>query len=124
MKFARKQHGMSMLSWLMVLVLVAFFASAGFKLLPHYMDNKAIERVVIAVEEDPAIKVRTVPEFYNHITKGLQVNAVELNPRDAFDIKLENNTFTVKVKYEKREPLISNIDMVVNFDKEYRVRMQ
>ncbi|MGV8488949.1 DUF4845 domain-containing protein, partial [Pseudomonas aeruginosa] len=25
--------------------------------------------------------------------------------------------------YEKREPLLSNIDLVVHFDKEFRVRM-
>jgi len=27
------------------------------------------------------------------------------------------------LKYEKREPLIENIDLVVRFDKEFRVRM-
>ena len=36
---------------------------------------------------------------------------------------IENNEFQVHLKYEKREPLIENLDLVVNFDKEFRVRM-
>ncbi len=37
-------------------------------------------------------------------------------------ISLENNEFLVQVNYEKREPVIKNIDLVVKFEKEYRVR--
>ncbi|PTU76117.1 DUF4845 domain-containing protein [Pseudomonas mangrovi] len=124
MTFAHKQKGMSMLSWMVVLVLVAFFASAGFKLIPHYMDNRALDRMITAVESDPTTKIRSVPEFYTYLFKGIQVNAIDLKPEEVFDIKLENNVYLVKLKYEQREPLIKNIDLVVSFDKEYRVRMQ
>ncbi|GLK61261.1 hypothetical protein GCM10017624_34240 [Azotobacter vinelandii] len=34
---------------------------------------------------------------------------------------LENNEFRAHLKYEKREPLIESLDLVVNFDKEFRV---
>lgn len=124
MSFAQKQKGMSMLSWMVVLALVAFFASAGFKLFPHYMDNKALERMVLSAEQDPTSPIRSVPEFYAYLSKGMQVNSIDLNAKDVFDVRLENGTFLVKMKYERREPLIRNIDMVVNFDKEYRVRTQ
>ena len=43
--------------------------------------------------------------------------------QDAIKIKVENNEFRVHLKYEKREPLIENIDLVVRFDKEFRVRL-
>ena len=36
MSFARSQKGLSMLSWIMVLAIVAFVASTGFKMFPHY----------------------------------------------------------------------------------------
>jgi len=122
--FAYKQKGMSMLSWMVVLVLVAFFASAGFKLIPHYMDNRALDKMITSVEKDPSMKIGSVPEFYKYLFKGMQVNAIDLKPEEVFDIKQENNTYIVKLKYEQREPLIKNIDLVVHFDKEYRVRMQ
>ena len=125
MTFARSQQGLSILGWLMVLAVVAFFASTAFKVMPHYLDYMSLEKIITSVETDKASDVRTVGEFYNHVSKGMQVNNIrDLNMRDALQVKVENNEFLVHLKYEKREPLIENLDLVVNFDKEFRVRMQ
>jgi hypothetical protein len=124
MKSAHSQKGMSILSWLMVLAVVAFLASAAFKVLPHYFDYMSLEKMITSVETDKAADVRSVGDFYSHISKGMQVNSIrDLNMQDAIKIKVENNEFRVHLKYEKREPLIENIDLVVRFDKEFRVRM-
>lgn len=124
MTFARSQQGLSILSWLMVLAVVAFFASTGFKVLPHYLDYMSMEKIITSVETDKAAQVRTVGEFYSHVDRGMQVNSIrDLNLRDVMQVKVENNEFRVHLKYEKREPLIENLDLVVNFDKEFRVRM-
>ena len=124
MTFARSQQGLSILGWLVVLAVVAFFASTAFKVLPHYLDYMSMEKIITSVETDKASGVRTVGDFYNHVSKGMQVNNIrDLNMRDALQVKVENNEFLVHLKYEKREPLIDNLDLVVNFDKEFRVRM-
>ncbi|WP_339462948.1 DUF4845 domain-containing protein [Pseudomonas sp. EA_105y_Pfl2_R69] len=124
MKFARSQKGMSILGWLMVLALVAFLASAAFKVLPHYFDYMSLEKIITAVETDSASQVGSVGEFYSHVEKGMSVNSIrDLKLKDALKVKLENNEFRAHLKYEKREPLIQNIDLVVRFDKEFRVRM-
>ncbi|MDR8013521.1 DUF4845 domain-containing protein [Ectopseudomonas guguanensis] len=124
MTFARSQQGLSILGWLVVLAVVAFFASTAFKVLPHYLDYMSMEKIITSVETDKASGVRTVGDFYNHVSKGMQVNNIrDLNMRDALQVKVENNEFLVHLKYEKREPLIENLDLVVNFDKEFRVRM-
>ena len=124
MTFARSQQGLSILGWLVVLAVVAFFASTAFKMLPHYLDYMSLEKIITSVETDKASDVRTVGEFYNHVSKGMQVNNIrDLNMRDALQVTVENNEFQVHLKYEKREPLIENLDLVVNFDKEFRVRM-
>ncbi|WNF48194.1 DUF4845 domain-containing protein [Pseudomonas sp. SG20056] len=124
MKSAHSQKGMSILSWLMVLAVVAFLASAAFKVLPHYFDYMSLEKMITSVETDKSLSVRSVGDFYSHISKGMQVNSIrDLNMQDAIKVKVENNEFRVHLKYEKREPLIENIDLVVRFDKEFRVRM-
>jgi len=124
MKSMHSQKGMSLLSWLLVLGLVAFFASAAFKVLPHYFDNMALEKLITSVETDKAANIRSINEFYSHVSKGMQVNSIrDLNLQDALKVKMENNEFRAHLKYEKREPLIENIDLVVRFDKEFRVRM-
>lgn len=124
MTFARSQKGLSMLGWLMTLAVVAFLASTGFKMFPHYMDYWAIEKAIMSVETDRAADVRSVSEFYAHISKMMQVNGIrDLNLKDILEVKIENNEFRVHLKYEKREPMVQNLDLVANFDKEFRVRM-
>lgn len=124
MKFARSQKGMSVLSWLMVLALVAFFASAAFKVIPHYLDYMSMEKIITSVETDEALEIDNIGEFYGHVSRGMQVNSIrDLNLKEALEVKIENNEFRAHLQYEKREPLIQNIDLVVRFDKEFRVRM-
>ncbi len=124
MTFARSQKGLSILSWLVVLALVAFLASAVFKVLPHYLDYMSMEKIITSVETEQGLDIRTVGEFYGHVVKGMQVNSIrDLDIKDALKVKIENNEFLAHLKYEKREPLIENLDLVVHFDKEFRVRM-
>lgn len=124
MKFAQSQKGMSVLSWLMVLALVAFFASAAFKVIPHYLDYMSLEKIITSVETDEALEIRSINEFYSHVSRGMEVNSIrDLSLKDILQIKIENNEFHAHLQYERREPLIKNIDLVVHFDKEFRVRM-
>ena len=124
MKSAQSQKGMSILSWLMLLSIIAFFASAAFKVLPHYFDYMSLEKIVTSVETDRSLQILTIGDFYSHVSKGMQVNNIrDLNMQEAVKVKIENNDFNVHIKYEKREPLIQNLDLVVRFDKEFRVRM-
>lgn len=125
MTFARKQKGMSVLGWLLILAVVAFLASTAFKVIPHYLDFFSLEKIITSVETEKALEIRTIPDFYSHVSKGLQVNGIrDLDLRDALTVTLENNEFQAHLKYEKREPLIENLDLVVRFDKEFRVRAQ
>lgn len=125
MTFARSQKGMSMLGWMVVLALVAFFASTGFKMFPHYMDYMALESMISKVETDPALDIRTPRDFYEHVEKGMTVNGIrDLKLEDILEIKLEGGDFLVHLQYEKREHLIENLDLVANFDKEFRIRAQ
>ncbi|MFG0379782.1 DUF4845 domain-containing protein [Pseudomonas sp. zbq_18] len=125
MTLARSQKGMSMLGWMVVLALVAFFASTGFKVLPHYMDYMTLEGMIEKVETDPSLGIRTTRDFYEHVEKGMAVNGIrDLKLEDVLDIKLDGGDFLVHLQYEKREHLIENLDLVANFDKEFRIRAQ
>jgi type II secretory pathway pseudopilin PulG len=125
MKLARSQKGMSMLGWLVVLALVAFFASTAFKMFPHYMDFWALEKAITSLETDRASEVSTVRDFYSHVEKSMQVNGIrDIKLDDVLEVQLDGNEFLVHLQYEKREPLIENLDLVANFDKEFRIRAQ
>ncbi|GAB3481853.1 DUF4845 domain-containing protein [Azotobacter salinestris] len=124
MKFPHSQKGLSILSWLVVLAVVAFFASTAFKMMPHYFDYMSMEKIITAIETERAADIRSIGDFYAHVSKGMQVNNLrDLDLQEVLKVTLENNEFRAHLKYEKREPLIENLDLVVNFDKEFRVPM-
>lgn len=112
-----------MLSWVVVLAIVAFLASVAFKMVPHYLDFMSLEKIITSVETDKATEIRSVGDFYSHVDKGMQVNGIrDLNSHDIMTVELTNDQFRVHLKYEKREPMIQNLDLVARFDKEFRLR--
>ncbi|OHC12016.1 MAG: DUF4845 domain-containing protein [Pseudomonadales bacterium GWC1_66_9] len=124
MKFPHSQKGLSILNWLVVLAVVAFFASTAFKVMPHYFDYMSMEKIITSIETERAADIRSIGDFYAHVSKGMQVNNLrDLSLQEVLKVTLENNEFRAHLKYEKREPLIENLDLVVNFDKEFRVPM-
>ena len=124
MSFASSQKGLSMLSWIVVLAVVAFLASTAFKMLPHYFDYMSMDKTISSVGAGGLEDVRTVGDFYRHVGKGMEVNGIrDLDLREAVKVEIVEGQFQVQLSYEKREPLIGNLDLVANFDKEYRLRM-
>ena len=124
MKFAHSQKGMSVLGWMTMLALVAFLASAVFKMVPHYLDYNALQKAIMSVETDKVAAISSVLEFYDHISKSMMVNSVRgLDLKEILTVEIDGNEFRAHLKYETREALIENLDLVARFDKEFRVRM-
>jgi hypothetical protein len=124
MTFAYSQKGMSALGWMAMLALVAFIASAVFKMVPHYLDYNALQKAITSVETDKAADITTVPAFYTHISKSMTINSIrDLKLDEILTVTIDGNEFRAHLKYETREALIENLDLVARFDKEFRVRM-
>ena len=123
MTLTRSQQGMSVLSWMVMLAVVAFLASAVFKMVPHYLDYMSMKKIITSVETDKAADIRTVGDFYTHVSKGMSVNSIrDLDLEKSLKVTIENNEFRAHLKYERREALIENLDLVARFDQEFRVR--
>lgn len=124
MSFAKSQKGTSVLGVMVILCLVAFFLSAGLKVGPHYMDFYTIQKLIKAVEEDKSGDITSVQDFYARISKGMTINGIRnFDLEKNLQVKLENDEFLAHLKYEQRESLIGNLDLVARFDKELRVHV-
>jgi hypothetical protein len=122
MTVAGQQKGLSFIGWLVLLAILAFFASVGAKIVPHYLDYLSIKKIIEAVGTDKAADVTTVGEFYDYVRKGMQINNIrDVDLNKALSVTTENNRFLAHLNYERREPLIQNIDLVVKFDHEFSV---
>ncbi|MDY7561674.1 DUF4845 domain-containing protein [Pseudomonas sp. 10B1] len=122
MTSAVSQKGLSFFGWLLTLALVAFVASTAFKVIPHYLDYMSLKNIISSVDTDKTLEITTISDFYSHVRKGMEVNSIrDLDLNKALSVTVQNNQFLAHLKYENREPLIENIDLVIKFDHEFSV---
>lgn len=122
MRITRSQKGMSLVGGLLALAIVGFVAATAFKVVPHYMDYWAMEKIIDSAASDSSDSFITVNDFYSHVSRGMQVNNIrDLDLNKVLSVTKEGTMFYAHLKYEKREPLIRNMDLVVKFDREFSV---
>jgi hypothetical protein len=122
MAFSASQKGLSFVGWLLMLALVAFVASTAFKLVPHYLDYLSMKKAIEAVDSNQTLDITTVDDFYSYVGKSMQVNSIrDVDLNNALKVTVANNKFNAHLKYEQREPLIMNIDLVLKFDQQFSV---
>jgi len=111
----RKQRGMSMMSWLVVLGIVVFFMLIGIKMVPTYLENYSIKQVLKHMEDDREVRKMSPMEMKKSFIKRLKINSVYEFDRDAIKIKKEKFGTSFTVDYEVRKPVAGNVSIVMVF---------
>ena len=116
MKSMTRQHGITLISWLVILMVIGFFITLGLRLAPIYMQFYTVKSVVTALPEEPLIGRKTVGEIRSMLDKRLEMNGIEFLKRDDIKISRSKGVTTVVVRYEARKPMVANVDIVVSFN--------
>ncbi|WP_160330582.1 DUF4845 domain-containing protein [Ventosimonas gracilis] len=107
---------------LLAVVIILFVVSIAFKMVPHYMDYKAIEKSVEGLSSVSSGSVKTPAAFYQYMQKSMQINAIQnVKAEDIMKVERNGNQFTVYIDYERREPMIKNLSLIAHFKKELSV---
>ncbi|GAC1038210.1 DUF4845 domain-containing protein [Pseudomonas sp. No.117] len=119
-----RQQGLSFLGGLLALCVIAFLASTAMKLVPHYLDYNALTKVIESIGDNPDNQIRSVSDVYSYVGKGMQVNDIrDLDLQKAMRVEADGNRLQIYLDYEKREHLIRNIDLVVRFNRDFRINL-
>jgi predicted membrane protein len=112
---AKRQRGMSMISWLVVLAVAVFFILIGIKMVPTYLENYSIRQVLTNMENDRSVRAMSPAEMRNSFIKRIKINSVYDFDRDSIKIKKEKNGTLFAVDYEIRKPVAGNVAIVMSF---------
>jgi Tfp pilus assembly major pilin PilA len=112
---AKKQRGMTMLSWLVVIAIAVFFMLIGIKMVPTYLENYSIRQVLTNMENDRAVRKMTPGEMKKSFMKRLKINSVYEFDRDWIKIKKEKFGTKISVDYEVRRPVAGNVSILMTF---------
>ena len=111
----RKQGGMTMMSWLVVLGIAVFFILIGIKMVPTYLENYAIKQVLATMENDRSVRKMSPGEMKKSFMKRIKINSVYEFNRDWIKIKKEKFGTRFSVDYEIRKPVAGNVSIVMVF---------
>lgn len=117
MQLKNKQKGMTGISIMALLVLIAFVSIIILKIMPIYFDSFKVGDVVSNLKEERGLAERSNNEIATMILKRLDVNMVTDVTKDHIFVEKNKNEVIIDVEYEVRKPLFGNLDVVVSFKK-------
>ena len=121
MKSIHRQRGMTPIGWVMVFLLIAFFALIALKLFPIYLQSFSVGTVISEMKNEPGIGAMTSRQITSIIVKRLDVNMVTGIGAEDIYVEKSGGTMTISAEYEVRDSMLGNVDVVVSFNKSVEV---
>jgi len=122
MHLRHRQQGLGLWGWMFILAVIGFVALITLKLIPIYLAELSIQRVVKSTAEDPGNGALPLPELRKAMrtrwdVEGISTLAVE-------DVKLLKTPAgrALSYDYEARTELFYNISLVVHFQNTFRLK--
>jgi hypothetical protein len=112
----RKQRGVTIWGWLVILLLIAFFTMLAVKIIPLYLDGYKVVTSITSLKNDSNAHGKTPRELRELLMKRLDINMVTDLGRDDIYISKERNGYRVEVDYVKQEKIFGNLSVVVEFN--------
>ena len=128
MKLVRQQKGLSTIMFIIIVGLFGYAIYIGLKITPVYMEYFSIKTAVDGIAEEMKTRQMSRAQYIELMKRRLDVNYVdygtlkpsrdgcEKSKNDVFYFKTIKKDTEIGVNYEKRIPMIANIDFLVTFD--------
>ncbi|MCF6249951.1 MAG: DUF4845 domain-containing protein [Methylococcaceae bacterium] len=121
---SKRQYGLTLISILLILGLIAFFVLLTLKIAPIYMNHSKVVNALSAVENMVDVETLSKREILSSLDKRFSMNYVEKVNRDDITITMSDGYVKVDVEYERVEKLIGNLSVLVQFHDFFEVGEQ
>ena len=119
----RNDSGLTLIGFLIVLTVVLFFAYAGMRVVPMYLEYHALGNAMDSLADDPTASKLPPARIKDKIQRSLWASYASNNiKKEHIRISKKSDGVNVRVKYEIREPFLGNIDIVGKFDRNVVLR--
>lgn len=122
MHLRHRQRGLGLWGWLFVLGVIGFVALVTMKLVPIYLAEMSIQRVVRATANDPGNSSAPLPELRKAMKTRWDVEGITtLGVQDVQLVKYGAGR-ALAYDYEARADLFYNISLVVHFENKFPMK--
>jgi len=113
----RKQSGLTLIGFFIVLAVTLFFAYAAMRLVPMYLEYHALTSAMATLQKEPGAKKMSSLMIKKSIENKLWVSyATDNIKRENMRITKKSDGINLRVTYEVRKPFLGNVDIVARFD--------
>jgi Tfp pilus assembly major pilin PilA len=120
----QKQQGMTLISWVLVLGIIAFFATVVMRLLPMYQEYYSVLQIMDGMEIELKNNKLTKRQVMTLLEKRFDTGYVFSVKKDNIEIGRGKNNVQVSkivIDYEVRKPFMAQIDLIGHFKTEIDV---
>ena len=121
MQLQQRQRGLGLWGWIFVLGMIGFVSMVTLQLVPMYLAEMAIQKVVKAAAQDPANSGVPIAEIRKNMRTRWDVEGITtLDPKDITLEKFGAGR-ALAYDYEGRAELFANVFLVVHFANKYPI---
>jgi len=119
-----KQRGMTLIGWVIVLGVIAFFATVVMRILPMYQEYYSVVQIMEGMEKELEDNKLTKQQVWVLFAKRFNTGYIKSVKKENVEILRGKNSphiTKVVIDYEVREPFIAQIDLIGHFHREIDV---
>lgn len=119
-----KQRGMTLIGWVIVLGVIAFFATVVMRVFPMYQEYYNVVTIMEGMETELKDNKLTKQQVWILLAKRFNTGYIKSVKKENVEILRGKNSphvTKVVIDYEVREPFIAQIDLIGHFHKEIDV---
>jgi Tfp pilus assembly major pilin PilA len=118
----KRQQGVTLIGWAIILGLIAFFVLLALRLTPSYMEYFAVKGVMDSLQEESKGAQLTPKEVRDLFDKRADVNAITVVTSKDLVFTNKGGKKVITLDYEARKPIMGNVDAVMTFHREAELR--
>ena len=113
---SKHQQGLTFISLVFVLALIAFFVLLGLKIGPIYLNHSKVVSALAEIEKTPDIEEQSEAEIRDSLSKRFNINYVDDVTQDDIKVTRHNNYLKVAIEYEVVTKIAGNLSVLVEFN--------
>jgi Tfp pilus assembly major pilin PilA len=113
---ASKQKGITLMSFILVLIVLAIFAVIAMNLFPVYSEGFAVRNALKSVAQQPNANNMDITELQRSLQRHFDVDYVSNVQGKNLKLIRDKKGNQINMTYEVRKHLVYNLDFVAMFD--------
>lgn len=113
---AKKQHGLTLISLLCLLGLIAFLVTLVLKIGPIYLEHSKVKSALAEIKELHDLESKSESDIRSSLDKRLSMNYVDRLKADNIKIAKHGSYMKLEVVYEVVEKIAGNLSVLVQFN--------